>query len=154
MVKYAKVVDGVVVSYPYENLFKDNPNVSFSIPLDQETLKNFNTVEVHDTTKPIVNIGQTCVETSPIFDGEIWRTQWKIIDIEDEDVIEKIKNAWASVRKQRNQLLKDSDWTMLDDSNKDKKMWAMYRNELRKLPERQDDPFNINWPTPPEELNS
>jgi hypothetical protein len=40
----------------------------------------------------------------------------------------------AGIRKVRNQLLKDCDWTQLPDSNVDKQLWADYRQQLRDLP--------------------
>jgi len=59
---------------------------------------------------------------------------------------------WVSVRASRNQRLAVSDWTVLPDvpippGKEDE--WVDYRQELRDITD-QPDPFNINWPTPPE----
>jgi len=53
-----------------------------------------------------------------------------------------------AVRSQRNQLLKDSDWTQIADSTADKTAWATYRQALRDFT-LQTDPFAIVWPDQP-----
>ena len=56
---------------------------------------------------------------------------------------------WPLVRKKREILLAESDWTQLPDVPvKTKEAWATYRQALRDITE-QPDPFNIVWPTPP-----
>jgi hypothetical protein len=62
---------------------------------------------------------------------------------------EKVEGQWANVRRRRNKLLTDSDWTQLPDVPlATKEAWATYRQALRDVTE-QPDPFNIVWPTPP-----
>jgi hypothetical protein len=46
---------------------------------------------------------------------------------------------------QRNQMLKDSDWTQVADSPVDKAVWATCRQALRDIT-TQVDPFSIVWP--------
>jgi hypothetical protein len=46
---------------------------------------------------------------------------------------------------QRNQMLKDTDWTQVADSPVDKATWALYRQALRDITQ-QPDPFSITWP--------
>ena len=55
----------------------------------------------------------------------------------------------ASVRNQRNQLLKDSDWTQIADSPADKTAWATYRTALRDIPAASGFPWTMTWPTQP-----
>lgn len=50
------------------------------------------------------------------------------------------------MRRERDRLLKASDWTQLPDSPVDKEAWAVYRQELRDLPEREDWPNIQQWP--------
>ena len=66
---------------------------------------------------------------------------------EERDVV--IAEQWALVRRQRNQLLLDSDWTQLADSPADKTAWAAYRQALRDITQ-QADPFNLVWPVAPD----
>ena len=54
------------------------------------------------------------------------------------------------LRKKRNKLLEESDWTQMQDVNIIKKHeWKTYRQALRELPANTPDPTNISWPTPP-----
>jgi len=55
----------------------------------------------------------------------------------------------ASVRNQRTQLLKDSDWTQIADSTADKAAWATHRQALRDITTQAGFPWTIDWPTQP-----
>lgn len=48
---------------------------------------------------------------------------------------EDFNSAISSLREWRNQRLKESDWTQVADAPVDKEAWAIYRQELRDLPE-------------------
>jgi hypothetical protein len=54
-----------------------------------------------------------------------------------------------SVRQNRTQLLKDSDWTQIADSTADKAAWAAYRQALRDITSQAGFPWTIDWPTQP-----
>ena len=54
-----------------------------------------------------------------------------------------------NVRRTRNQMLSDCDWTQLADSPIDKTIWATYRQQLRDVPAQTGFPWNVNWPTQP-----
>jgi hypothetical protein len=72
-----------------------------------------------------------------------------IVDVEPltaEELQARIDTQWQVIRSQRNQMLKDSDWTQVADSPVDKAKWAAYRQALRDIT-TQDDPFKIIWPT-------
>lgn len=60
-----------------------------------------------------------------------------------------IKKAWIDFRIIRNGKLKDSDYTQLGDSPRNKQAWAKYRQTLRDLPKNISDPRNVTWPEPP-----
>ena len=53
------------------------------------------------------------------------------------------------IRTQRDQLLKDSDWTQVADAPVDKQAWATYRQALRDVTQQSGFPWTINWPTKP-----
>lgn len=58
---------------------------------------------------------------------------------------------WESIRRQRNNLLRMSDWTQLNDvPKKTRDAWKKYRQELRDITEFFDDPDFIIWPEKPE----
>jgi hypothetical protein len=51
------------------------------------------------------------------------------------------------MREKRNQLLKETDFRVLEDYNKDKDLWIDYRKKLRDLPETWVK--DMEFPTPP-----
>ena len=68
--------------------------------------------------------------------------------IEDYKVIE----AWIEIRKQRNQLLKDSDYIMVSDApvgETQKQEWTTYRQSLRDIPQTFSNPDEVVYPTKP-----
>jgi hypothetical protein len=54
-----------------------------------------------------------------------------------------------SVRQQRGEKLKDSDWTQVADAPVDKAAWATYRQALRDVTAQSGFPWTIDWPTIP-----
>ena len=58
-------------------------------------------------------------------------------------------HAWKCIRKQRNNLLIECDWTQgADVPDTIKTAWVSYRQALRDIT-KQSDPDNITWPTKP-----
>ena len=55
-----------------------------------------------------------------------------------------------SVRQQRGEKLKDSDWTQVIDAPVDQAAWATYRQALRDVTGQEGFPWTITWPTQPE----
>jgi hypothetical protein len=54
-----------------------------------------------------------------------------------------------SVRQQRGEKLKDSDWTQVADAPVDKAAWATYRQALRDVTQQSGFPWTIYWPEQP-----
>lgn len=55
-----------------------------------------------------------------------------------------------SIRDQRNNLLKESDWTQLPDIPESiKNSWSNYRQQLRDIPQQPGFPQNVVWPEKP-----
>ena len=53
-------------------------------------------------------------------------------------------------RQKRNELLKESDWTQLNDIPESTQLlWQSYRQALRDIPDSVGFPYNIDWPTIP-----
>jgi hypothetical protein len=94
--------------------------------------------------KPYDSSTQKLVPTAPhIYEGKCC-----IVDVEplnEAELQARIDTQWSAIRAQRNQLLKDSDWTQLADSPVDKSAWATYRQALRDITVQQN-PFSIEWP--------
>jgi hypothetical protein len=54
-----------------------------------------------------------------------------------------------SVRQQRGEKLKDSDWTQVADAPVDQAAWATYRQALRDVTAQSGFPWTVDWPTIP-----
>lgn len=60
---------------------------------------------------------------------------------------------WSEIRKHRDFLITQTDWTQVADapiSAELKAQYAAYRQDLRNLPESTDNPDEIVWPVKPE----
>jgi hypothetical protein len=56
---------------------------------------------------------------------------------------------WNQIRSTRNSFLSQSDWTQLADSKEKKEAWAIYRQELRDIPQTFSTPEDVIWPLKP-----
>jgi len=58
---------------------------------------------------------------------------------------------WDTIRTKRDQLLRDSDYTMIPGATLDQAQWAAYRQILRDLPQTfaESGPESVIWPTAP-----
>ena len=64
----------------------------------------------------------------------------------DEDTL-----TWDVIRATRDQILKDTDWTMTTGATVDQSQWAAYRQVIRDIPQTYKDktPDDVVWPTQP-----
>lgn len=61
------------------------------------------------------------------------------------------ENGAQLIREKRDELLKQSDWSQgLDVPENLRTVWAVYRNDLRNIPQQEGFPEQVTWPTPPE----
>ena len=56
---------------------------------------------------------------------------------------------WIKIREKRDQLIRDSDWTMIPGATVDQAQWSAYRQILRDLPQTYSNPEDVVWPTVP-----
>jgi hypothetical protein len=57
------------------------------------------------------------------------------------------------IKEKRNKLLKEFDWTQLPNNPltlEKQQAWAVYRQQLRDIPQQSGYPTNVIWPTQPE----
>ena len=81
--------------------------------------------------------------TKMVVDGSVVDTPASTIEQEE------IDRAWLDLKGSRNMMLQSSDWTQVPDAPVDQQAWAIYRQELRDLPDNTTDPRNPVWPTRP-----
>lgn len=147
---YIHVEDNQVKGTATE-LPKNWKNISNFYLLDNEQLKEngwypYRFVEIQLNENEIFN-GSNIV----IGETEVVEYQTKRLKTQQE-IQNEIENAWNSVRRNRNRYLLQSDWTQVADSpltSQKQTEWQTYRQELRDVTTQQN-PFNIQWPTPPE----
>jgi len=58
---------------------------------------------------------------------------------------------WDSIRATRDEILRDTDWTMTTGASVDQAQWAAYRQNIRDIPQTYSGktPDEVVWPTQP-----
>ena len=82
-------------------------------------------------------------------------TPWHKYHFESRQWIENkpIEFTDSEIKTKRKQMLIDSDWTQLPNgplTSEQQQQWAIYRQNLRDIPQQSGYPFNVVWPTPPQ----
>ena len=75
------------------------------------------------------------------------------LDAQISDAEIEAKMMWKKIRKERNQLLKDSDYIMVSDApvnETQKQEWTTYRQSLRDIPQTFSNPDDVTYPDKPE----
>ena len=75
------------------------------------------------------------------------------LDAQISDAEIEAKMMWRKIRKERNKLLKDSDYIMVSDitiATEKKEEWTTYRQALRDIPQDYDSPDEVVYPDKPE----
>lgn len=95
----------------------------------------------------------TCVEND---DGALFDTTALYAKLLASNPAEYVEYQFSSeqlsemARQKRDLLLSESDWTQLPDiPDAVKSVWAVYRNDLRNIPQQEGFPQSIVWPKKP-----
>ena len=81
-------------------------------------------------------------------DGK-WYTKHSVAEMDADAITAKDEEQAKSVRQQRNEQLKASDWTQVADAPVDQAAWATYRQALRDVTGQEGFPWNVTWPEQP-----
>ena len=93
---------------------------------------------------------QKLVSCAPYDDGE-FVSMAQVESLTADEIQAAKDSAMSQIRYQRNQLLKDCDWTQIAGSTADKTAWATYRQALRDLPSTITEPRTFaDWPHNPD----
>jgi hypothetical protein len=156
----ATVVAGTVM---YENEFRALfPNTGFPAQLTEDIINEFGGDVVFEGPQAV---GGTVYQYSQAAGVEEingkWYTKYVLGPVftdteeataaEQEAAYKAAKDAEQakSVRQQRGEKLKDSDWTQVADAPVDKAAWATYRQALRDVTQQSGFPWTITWPEQP-----
>ncbi len=149
---FALIKNGTIFRYPYSvnDLTRDNPNTSFGVNLTDADLEEFGMKRVFFSNRPEVSYTQTFTESNPVFntDSQRWEQSWTVRDLSDDELQSKRTEHLNGIRQERNRRLVESDWTQGKDiPDSISGPWAVYRQQLRDLPDTITDPFTFNdWP--------
>ena len=126
-----------------------HPDTSFPVPLTAEILGDFGTDVVLEGPQAQPTRYQVAYRDGvEQIDGK-WFTKYSVADMDDDAKAAKDAEQAKSIRSDRNQRLKDCDWTQLADSTADKQAWATYRQSLRDVPAQAGFPWDVQWPDQP-----
>jgi hypothetical protein len=146
---YLRIIDETI-NYPYtiKELRQAYPNVSLPAELSDEALNEWDIYVVTPNPMP-TDYTKNIIEGTPILTDGVYYQNWIQTDASQSEIDYRLENQWFIVREIRNELLKECDWTQLNDiSQTIKELWSTYRQQLREIT-NQSNPFNIEWPIKP-----
>ena len=150
---YVKLKDGIAENYSIQQLFVDNPQVSFPQEISDATLAEFDVYPLRATSQPSYNKATERVEKgTPTQQNGEWTQVWNVVALTAEEAQQRNDSNSVAIRSERNSLLSACDWTQVDDSplsNVQKLAWATYRQSLRDIPAQAGFPWTIDWPVAP-----
>ena len=145
----ALVNDGAVIKVAdYREIF---PNTSFTRGPTPQFLIDNSCMKV-DAFIPHDRETQKIVSCDPYIDGDVVRTV-KVEAKTQADIDADTASIAAKARKQRDDLLKQSDWRVVKQAETGEAMaaeWVSYRQALRDITEQAGFPRDIIWPVNPD----
>jgi hypothetical protein len=126
-----------------------HPNTSFPQQLTVELLDGFDADPVLNGAQPSAGRYQTVARDGVEEVNGKWFTKFILVDMDAEAIAAVDAQQAASVRSTRDEKLKATDWTQVDDAPVDKATWATYRQVLRDIPAQTGFPWDITWPVEP-----
>jgi hypothetical protein len=152
---FVKITNGQVSQYPYTvgDLRKDNPNVSFPKNISDEVFASYGVFRIVEAPAPSYDDRTQRLVTQPpaLVNGQ-WTVTRAVVNKDQAQIDNEANQKAANVRKQRDNLLAETDWTQLIDSpfsNDTNGVWQAYRQALRDIPEQAGFPWDVIWPTKP-----
>lgn len=135
----------------FESEFRSmHPETSFPVPLTAEMLADFGADVVLEGPQAQPTRYQVAYRDGvEQIDGQ-WFTKYSVADMDDDAKAAKDAEQAKSVRFDRNQRLKDSDWSQGKDiADAVSQPWAVYRQALRDVPAQAGFPWDVTWPDAP-----
>jgi len=152
---FAFVENGEVTQYPVGSaeITSKFPNTCFSLPLEGQDLTSFGAVEVQLTQQPEHDRAtQKVEEGTPALVDDVWQQIWSVVALSAEELQQVNDSKAGRVRRDRDMILANSDWTVLTDSpltTAKKTAWKTYRTALRDITAAEGFPHTMEWPTQP-----
>jgi len=132
-----------------------NKYMKYAILDENKNFVEFREFDVLPAHKPnrILPVNETFPEYDLEYFNAIQNIEVKDNSVEVTYTLVQRTDILDNVRSKRNELLKDSDWTQFNDSplsNEKRQEWAVYRQNLRDLPNNWDNQIPIIFPIKPE----
>ena len=125
-------------------------NTSFGVSGPSDEFLASNNAKKVTLFKAHDRLTQKLVSCDPYEDGE-FVSMVQVESLTSDEIQAAKDSAMSQIRGQRNQLLKNCDWTQIADCTADKTAWATYRQALRDLPLSITDPRTFaDWPHDPD----
>lgn len=140
--------------YPYSlaQLRRDNPNTSYPVEMDDAALEGHGVFRVALVEPPIYSMAtHNLSEGLPVEVEGQWTQNWIVTEASPQDVATRAAAQADAVRAERNQRLRECDWTQVPDAPIDPAPWATYRQALRDVPLQPGFPWSVLWPEAPAE---
>lgn len=105
---WARIIDGVVVDYPYglSELQRDNPNTSFPEQMSEERYLDWNILPVEPHNPPAHDyLTQNCVRVLPTLQDGKWVETWQVSAASPEEVAQRTAGLRAGLRLSFAQLM-------------------------------------------------
>lgn len=154
---FVKTTNGQIDQYPYTvgNLRRDNPQTSFPKRPSDELLAEWGVHRVTKTDRPTVDHTKNVTEGTPVLLDGVWTQVWETADATAEEIAERTEREANSVRRERDELLADSDWRIIkaqETSTEVPAAWLTYRQALRDITDHANFPWldDADWPVKPE----
>jgi hypothetical protein len=148
----AKIVDGIVVKFPYsvEEMVRDNPNTSFPDTISEEIKAYFGVFPVLEAPMPEHDTDTQYVEYKhePILQGDTWFLIPRVLAYSNDQLLQIKLDKAETIRSERNKLLSETDWMALSDVTMTPEM-ATYRQALRDITKQIGFPMVVDWPIKP-----
>jgi hypothetical protein len=148
---YVLAPNQAVETFPYSigALRRDNPNTSFPKNPPDELLAEWGVFPVEPVEPSLDPATQSANRLDPVFTDGKWVDTWDVYTVDQEEIDRRAEAKGAEVRTERDKLLSASDWTQLSDTPVDHEVWAVYRQELRDVPQQEGFPWGVTWPVQP-----
>jgi hypothetical protein len=117
--------------------------------LSDEQRQDLSVYFITDAARP--QLTQTQKFSDPVFtiQGTNVERSYPVIDKTAQEIQQDTDNRASEVRTQRNEKLRDTDWTQIADSTADKTAWATHRQALRDITGQAGFPWTMTWPETP-----
>lgn len=100
---YARIQNGVVLSYPYsyDQLKAEHAGTSFPTSPTKEALASFGLFEVKNVDPQFDALTQRVEESNPVLVDGLWTQCWSVIQLTAEEVVQRETERAARIQAQR-----------------------------------------------------